>query len=64
MGIFAPEITTVSNPKMNPASAATIDHLKNFVLSIANRNKTIKLSCYHFQAFRNCNYVLQNCNKT
>jgi len=26
MGRFAPDITTVSKPKIKPASAATIDH--------------------------------------
>jgi hypothetical protein len=55
IGIFAPEITTVSNPKINPAREATTDHLNNLVLSIAIRNKAMNLFRKAFITFRNWN---------
>ena len=37
MGRLAPEITTVSNPKIKPARAATMDDVKILLLLMSNR---------------------------
>jgi hypothetical protein len=58
IGILAPEMTTVSNPNIKPASEATIDHLKYFDLSIVVTNETINLFRKAADAFRICNYVV------